>query len=102
MKPEFNYGYGKNLRPTLLHLGHAVKRQRWRETSGKSMLIRLTEKNFLRGSNCSNYKGTNYQLMSGILGLYPYGVKKKPMVKCNHVPMYERRKRNSWSGHRLG
>lgn len=61
------------------------------------MLVRLTEKDFLRGLNCSSYKGTNYQLMSGILGLYPYGVKKKPRVKCNHVPLCERRKRNNWS-----
>ncbi len=66
------------------------------------MFTRLTEKDFLRGLNCSNYKGTNYQLMSGILGLYPYGVKKEPTVKYNHVPKYERRKRNNWSEFRLG
>ena len=64
------------------------------------MFVRLTEKDFVLGLNCSNYKGKSYQLMSGILGLYPYGVKKKPTVKCNHLPKYERRKRNNWSEYR--
>ena len=82
---------------TLLHLGRAAKQQRWRETSGKSTVDSVDEKVYSRGLNCSGYKGTNHQLMSRILGLYPTGVKRKPKVKYNHVPMYERRKRNNWS-----
>ena len=66
------------------------------------MLVRLTEKDFLRGLNCSNYKGTSYQLMSRILGLYLTGVKRKPTVKCNHVPLCERRKRNNRSEFQTG
>jgi hypothetical protein len=94
---EFNYGYERNPCLTLLHLEHAVKQQRWRETSGKSTFYAVDEKVYLLGLNCSNYKGINYQLMSRILGLYPTGVKRKPTVKCNHVPLCERRKRNNWS-----
>ena len=37
-----------------------------------------------------------------MLGLYPTGVKRKPTVKCNHVPLYERRKRNNWSKFQTG
>lgn len=35
--------------------------------------------------------------MSRILGLSPIGVKRKPTVKRNYVPLYERRKPDNWS-----
>ena len=87
---------------TLLHLERAAKRQRWHETSGKSTMYSVDEKVYRRGLNCSDYKGINHQLMSRILGLYPTGVQRKPTVKDNHVPMYERRKRNNWSEFQTG
>jgi hypothetical protein len=45
-------------------------------------LTRRGEKVFLCGLNRPSYRGISYRLMSGILGLYPMGVKREPKVKC--------------------
>ena len=66
------------------------------------LYTRLIEKVFSFGLNCSDYRGINQQLISRILGLYPTGVKRKPTVKCNHVPLCERRKRNNRSEAQTG
>ena len=65
------------------HLGRTVKRWRWYEISGNSTLRAVDEKVFLLGLNRSNYRGLNYRLVSGTLGLCLTGVKKESKVKCN-------------------
>ena len=80
-EPEFDYGYGRNLCLKRPHLGRTAKRQRWYEISGKSAFDAADEKVFLLGLNRSNYRGINYRLVSGTLGLCPMGVKKEPKVK---------------------
>lgn len=44
---------------------------------------RLTKKVFCIGLNRSNYRGINYRLISGTLGLCLTGVKRESKVKCN-------------------
>ena len=41
------------------------------------------KKVFLRGLNRSDYRGINYRLISGTLGLCLTGVKREPKVKYN-------------------
>jgi hypothetical protein len=82
-EPEFDYGYARNPCLKRPHLGRTAKQQRWYEISGKSTFYSVDEKVFLLGLNRSNYRGINYRLISGTLGLCLTGVKREPKVKYN-------------------
>jgi len=49
-----------------LHLGHAPKRQRWRETTGKSVFYSTDKKVYLFRLNRPGYRGINHRLLSWI------------------------------------
>ena len=80
-EPEFDYGYARNPCLKRPHLGRTAKRRRWYEISGNSTFYAVDEKVFLTGLNCSNYRGINYRLISGTLGLCLTGVKREPTVR---------------------
>ena len=79
-KPEFDYGYERNLCLKRPHLERTTKRQGWCETVGSQPFTQLAKRSLMR-PYCSGYRGINHRLLSGILGVYPTGVKKEPTVK---------------------
>lgn len=76
-------GYARNPCLKRPHLGRTAKQQRWYEISGKSTFHSVDQKVYQLGLNRSSYRGINYRLISGTLGLCLTGVKREPKVKYN-------------------